>query len=521
MKNEGLYRIQQKQQQQQQNRSRLRLVLRAFIILSLVLLNILFIRDALSSIKSSSRLVNQHEVSTTTVTTKNATTKNATTDTIITNNALNQNDNRPLFIIHVGPPKTGSTTLQCTLESLRDKLEQDNFAYIGRPECIGLDIQRHHKQEFNLFASALVTDFACHQKLQNLTYIQKYKNDNANATNNMDAPALECWRKFIDRVSYYKEQNMNVIFSDEAMASRILGVISYRPNIPYPWDALHTVLGGWDVRFITLHRPLYEYLPSVYNERYKVGPNKQKLCLWYNSGEEGDKCIDQGGRKVPKPFDLENGVVTIAGLMEPSQKLCTFPLDLYEELKRRVSHVKLVDMNHREKDGNDDFITEIICHQIHGAIMTCNSLLETRKNKSDKEESPAIVKQRNPSMPLHYDFIAMEACKRGFIKNSTTLSREYVRNSIRHHHEEVNGLKANDFVLDCPDEKTLQEILDLSLDHERRLRGTDGWGEENKEQFKQAFWKSANEKKKFCTVDAASVVENIEWRSFFEGLTND
>ena len=43
--------------------------------------------------------------------------------------------NKPTLIIHIGPPKTGSTTLQCTLESLRPQLEKDNIVYIGRPEC--------------------------------------------------------------------------------------------------------------------------------------------------------------------------------------------------------------------------------------------------------------------------------------------------------------------------------------------------------------------------------------------------
>jgi hypothetical protein len=60
--------------------------------------------------------------------------------------------------------------LQCTLESLRPDLEKDVIAYIGRPECQGMNINidKKYKREFNLFSTALVTGFECHEQLNQM-----------------------------------------------------------------------------------------------------------------------------------------------------------------------------------------------------------------------------------------------------------------------------------------------------------------------------------------------------------------
>lgn len=426
---------------------------------------------------------------------------NVKSNSTINNRLGGSNEHRrPLFIIHVGPPKTGSTTLQCTLESLRDKIEADKFAYIGRPECIGLNIDYERRREFRMFSQALVTDYQCHIALQDVT------NNNTNTT---EQP-FQCWKEFIEKVENYKRHNRNVLFSDEAMSNRIARTYSYRPTVPYPWNALESVLQGWDVRFLTLHRPFYDFLPSVYNEIYKLGPGKRRLKLWHKSNDSEDKCIDQGGKIVPKPFDVDEYVFTIANLMEPGQTLYPTPVQIYQILQNRTSKIMLVDLDYKGKGSEDDFISHIVCEKLPGLQNTCLGLREMRRHDNDS------TKQRNPSIPLHYDLIAAEACKRGVV-NGSTVSRNFVRDSARQYHEEINGRTANDLALECPDKSTLQKILDISLDHERIFRGKE-WREENETQAINKFWAAANEKKKFCTVDSKSVIENKGWKEFLKAL---
>jgi len=85
--------------------------------------------------------------------------------------AASAKETKPIFILHIGPPKTGSTTLQCELESLRIELAKDGYHYIGRPECPGsvVDIKQMHKNQFRIFAKALVTSYDCHRQLQHVS----------------------------------------------------------------------------------------------------------------------------------------------------------------------------------------------------------------------------------------------------------------------------------------------------------------------------------------------------------------
>ena len=46
---------------------------------------------------------------------------------------------------------------------------------------------------------------------------------------------------------------------------------------------------GWGVNILIVHRPLFDYLYSVYVEQYKYGPAKVRLRRWFNDGDGGDK----------------------------------------------------------------------------------------------------------------------------------------------------------------------------------------------------------------------------------------
>lgn len=435
---------------------------------------------------------------------------------------------RPVFIIHVGPPKTGSTTLQCTLESLRKELEQDNIAYIGRPECIGLHIDYKHKLKFRKVEGAL-TNFKCHKQLL----------DNEEKEKEISIPT--CWQDFMNILDDYKEKNMNVFFSDEALANRLTGSFGYNPKVPYPWTQLQRLLDkkGFDLHFLTLHRPLHDYMVSAYNEIHKVGPNKIKLHRWPSHDDTKDnninnnKCINQGGRKIPRPFDIEVYVLTIAGMMRPNQNLYPTPLMSYEVLLKHIpkNNITLIDMQQQqqgvEEEDGQDFVSQIICHYLPSATKTCKALQDTRKKPAQQQEQ-VQVRLHNPSIPLDYDMIAIEACEKGLI-NGTLFSRDFIRNSIRHQQEEVDPIRTvNDFALICPTQETLKQILDMSFDHEMKLRkATAGGGVtspfssfswEETQFFNNSFWIAANEKKKFCYVNATNVVESEEWRVFFKDL---
>lgn len=457
------------------------------------------------------------------------------------------NSSTPVLIIHVGPPKTGSTTLQCTLESLRPELERDGIAYIGRPECQGMDISTELKKEFKLFESAFVTGYDCHRRL----VVDAEKNaetsgDGDSRRGENSNAGTTCWDEFLRHLNGYRNESKNVVFSDEAMSNRITLSFGYRPGLPYPWRALESALLGWDVKILIVHRPLYDYLHSVYVEQYKYGPNKVKLRRWFNGGggESGDnnRCPSQKGRKTPRPFDDDAppNEVTISRLLDRKQKLYPTPALVYETFRERGYETILVDMMMMSKEGQEgDFISRIICDHLPGTFHACKALSGEHSDTQEKlmegdqikldnnsdafETKRKTITAMNPSLSLHYDHIAVEACRRGLI-DGETISRETAQRAIRERQERELKLAPNDFPLICPDGAILREILSQSLEHERRLRNftaegeTVRWGPDEESSLEEQFWRTVNDKKKFCAVDSKRVVEDKNWIEFFSTI---
>jgi len=346
---------------------------------------------------------------------------------------------------------------------------------------------------------------------------------------------LQCWEDFVQQLDAYKDSNTNIIFSDEAMSNRIGRTWQYRPDIPYPWKALKLALRGWDVRVLMVHRPLYDYIPSVYTDQYKVPKhsNKRRLKLWHGGGQ----CIDQGGKSIPRPFDLKprnDTKITMATLLRENQTLFPTPARMYELIRDQqqqqgsglFAEILLVDMeNNVKKVGGDDadFIDEIVCRSVPGLESTCKALRQKHQQQLRTKKNE-LQRHHNPSLPLHYDFVAVEACQGGLI-DGRLVSREDLRDAIQRRQEEELGLGPNDLPMDCltlPPGIGYTTILNISMKHEERLRGrgkgSKEWNREREELHKKGFWKAVKKGKKYCSVNTTILLEDEGWKSFLSKL---
>jgi len=311
------------------------------------------------------------------------------------------------------------------------------------------------------------------------------------------------------------------------MANRIARTRQYRPALPYPWKALKLTLErmGWDVRILLVHRPLYDYLPSVYIEHYKDGPNKRRLRQWFGGGEH---CPSQGGREVPLPFRSDTDEITIARLLEQHQTLFPTPAQVYELSQSHGFTATVVNMTGKfpatrsVPDGKDlDFIQHIVCNELPGTVHACKTLLIQAnvidiRERSDEDAGTHLNNstptQLNPSLSLNYDFVAVDACQSGLI-NGSKVGRDVARRAIRERQERDLQLSATDFPLICPDEITTEKILVASLEHERRIR-KGSWSLDIESGHNHSFWKTAVAKKKLCIVDSQKVLEDDGWVEF-------
>ena len=109
---------------------------------------------------------------------------------------------KPKLILHIGPPKTGSTTIQCLIDSsFIPELERDDFAYIGRNNNACRD--NRDNLEFRIMSRAFVTDFPCHRELNEYA---------SSIVKNNSIPTPSCMDRFLSILNRNRNDGKNVFF---------------------------------------------------------------------------------------------------------------------------------------------------------------------------------------------------------------------------------------------------------------------------------------------------------------------
>jgi len=139
-----------------------------------------------------------------------------------------------LAVIHIGPHKTASTTLQKAFLRDRSFLEKDNFYALSDEEMPG-----QYKQ---------------HKVGANLAHCLRYEHT--------EIPCdPEFWPRITSTIEYISWKGKNLLLSSEELDQPHVDV-SRLKHILAPFD---------NVRIVAVHRSFYEWLPSVYFELYRPG----------------------------------------------------------------------------------------------------------------------------------------------------------------------------------------------------------------------------------------------------------
>lgn len=162
--------------------------------------------------------------------------------------------------------------------------------------------------------------------------------------------------------------------------------------------------------------------------------------------------------------------------------------------------------------AGDPYLQQFLCHTVPDTPRACAAAREGRIGVSE---------HRNPSIPLHYDSIAVEAWKQGLfgcngmLMKKTRLKRREAYNEIRDRQEKHLNLTWKDLPLTCPSTSELEEFLQTSLAYERQLFPK-SWRSRQAD-HESAFW-NAFVNFKFCSINATTVLHNIKWRQFLYSL---
>jgi hypothetical protein len=408
---------------------------------------------------------------------------------------------RPIFTLHVGPPKTATTFLQCSLCANHtftdDILSQDGIVYLGTcpfnicglPELPTHMIPHRHGSFFVVTKTWESNPLGAH-----------LHNNSVPATKADSLPELHpTFQDAIDR-AYKNHQNALVIFegAHKYSASHIAALAHHL-----------TIQSDWTVKIVVAYRRLYEWLPSKYNSITK-GATEGDWPVKKTGGNSSGafmKAVSKSQKegKEVETFHLD-GRGTFSHLVREIEETLQHPT---ETVKRNYAHhfpnVSVIDLHNLKATGiGDRYLEHLVCHVLPSAVKTCRAVLAGRIGDSAK----------NPSVSFHYDMLAVAAHQTEMYTGNS--SRSHVATAIQRRQEDLLHLSSNDYPLQCFSNETVARLLNLSLKTEQNLF-VDDWTAEQESEHRAGF-AAALQKRKYCSIDTSAILKDAGWQSFLREL---
>jgi hypothetical protein len=316
-----------------------------------------------------------------------------------------QVSSKPRLYLHVGPQKTGSSTLQTALDIMSgatyEKLGNDNLSY------------RHITPEEG--------DFDCE---------------------------LGPWGGFIkckasgqllNLIAETRDSGRNLLLTDENLGDQFVQPLR---------DAIDD--NDWTVTVIVVYRRIHEWLVSWYNQINKTTnlDTKGKILLDHKDipyREEHKFWPSQGGAYIP---DFTTWYKEYTKYWKTSELVSKHrSVEYYNLYKSKFSNV----MIHNMHEGSD-LVAKFFCDIIVDTTESCQKL----KNK--EVELPKV----NPSVNLDHDIIAVYAYDQGLVE--TALSRQEVTAAVTEYVK-----RSGKIVPRACNNNITGEIHDWLLDSERLM----------------------------------------------------
>lgn len=368
-------------------------------------------------------------------------------------------DDSPTFVFHVGPTKTGTTTIQTALSllNIQGMLAKDNFVYVPRRIIPRIE--------------------PC---------IQKLSIANCSEPCQEEAKASKLcfyYRKADAIISKARENRQNVVYSYE-------GDVSFEME-----KAFQELINGFNVKAVVSYRRYFQWLPSAYNSRYKPDedrPGRKTLNVW--PGSDGGETIPTLGNALEKIFLESDRIANLEG--HSFRRL--------EEISTTYKNVEVINIHDKGKPG---LLHDFVCNVMQ-ARSSCEEIINGDR-LSNLQENPT-------SESLRHDQIAIAAYQNGII-DSKKFTRPEVREAIRQHEDELGYTSLNNYPLTCLSRSQIAKLLDNSLQHEKQMLPeffTASAGED----VLRADFDTPKAQLSFCGVDAEKVINDEAWRGFFEKL---
>lgn len=374
---------------------------------------------------------------------------------------VHESPRKSRLILHVGPSKSATTSLQTDMTAFQSNLYRDGFLYAGRyyrpfvNETSGL----YH---VNRSESSLVT--AAHTMLLNCDL----------------EPRILCCQGFADELDDFSTSGeYDVILSEEPLGNQ------WRSK--EDWIAIRDAIGErWDVTVVVGYRRFYSWLVSSHFQRERLDRSHGGL---------NDLWVSQGGRAKQPLFPkwYHN--------YDQTYRHTFHILDAIQD----VFPVKVINLHNIEELSPP---TLMFCRLFQGITqVTCQ-----RSHRHDSH--PTVINTHDKVPSLYYDAIATAAETSGLI-DGMLWNRSTIRDNVWQFHELGKGLGPHDLPLDCPTNETINELLQHSLWIESHYMSDFFYSNATVQADHVAGFNSYVEQSIFCWVDTGAVLELPEWIEFF------
>jgi hypothetical protein len=397
------------------------------------------------------------------------------------------------LFVHVGPPKTGTKTLQVMLTAWEGILmEKDNILYTG------LRVMPDQGRRSGPAIGDLLRNFQC--------FVSAFNADRANKT----LPGC-----FTYSVQKFEEEYHKSMGQDGVPTSFIQSSEFLTENRKLLWNLIgyeffqRHVEQYYNLKIISTYRRLEDWYPSARHQVVLRTQNKRwKAEIPPIFPQVLDLARTETHWAYPTPSEFIQRVWQFNRMDDKKQSNLTL----------------LVHNMHLDKDSFDMFET-FVC-TILQAENTCQFIQQQRRQEETHGNSAVDMNffknlKMNDSpdkkINLLYDEIASAAAARNII-NKDKIKRRPAWLKLRAFHEETLNQTIKDLPMQCPSHDQLEEYLNISITVERKIVPEFAASPEVEEEHRAGFWKSADSGK-YCSVNVTAVLEDATWRKFFQSMT--
>jgi hypothetical protein len=405
----------------------------------------------------------------------------------------NEDDRKPFLIVHIGPPKTATSTLQFGFGQFAGGSPD------GAPTSFEKDkIYFHDDGPF-------------------VSRFQRVCARGGNETRTKD----ECWpelRRDLWRV-HLENNRSHLLYSSEQISYPLSRQTYTRRRAPIDWVGLKKHLGtDWNVVVVIGYRRYADWLPSA----------MQQILRWTKGKPKVNRWPDDGGARIPKPLlpDQWKSIkrldyLTTWQILDSIRSDVRFVLfNMHDEasLTMQLPSGDDDESRHNNATGHwsPSLLSRFLCTTMKDAGVdarhSCQDSLA--RDRAQFEGVGAVDVVVNPHQTLFYDAMALAAREKGMVNR--TLGRHHVAVEAEIFHTKHLNRTLRDFPLVCPTREDHEEFLNHSLSLEEKIL-PEFHHSQGYDTHVRDFWKSVG-KKKYCWIDTDTLLQDENWMDFFHHL---